>query len=520
MRSSGLRTLRVILALIVFLLITLSFIDFRQFIPDKWFSFTLFLQFIPSVLNFMSIPALAASGFIIVLLLTLLTGRTYCSFLCPLGIYQDAVSRAGGKVRRKNRRFGFKKPHTILRHVILAITLVVMLAGSVFLISLLDPYSIYGRFATYFIEPAVVFVNNIIASVLASFDNYTLFKVDFNRIPAIAYIIPLLLLGLVTYLSFTRGRLYCNTVCPVGTFLGLISRVSVLRIKIDHTTCTRCGRCAVSCKASCIDFRNEDVDLSRCVSCFNCIDSCPDNAISYGFAGSGKSHTVPFEPDRDKRGFIAGMLAFFASIPAITRGQDAPVPEKESTVPEDRSYPVCPPGGLSIRHFNDYCTACSLCVSACPNDVIIPSVREYGLAGIMQPRMDYHKGFCNFECIRCTEVCPSGALMPLTLEAKKLTQIGKVTFIKENCIVETEKTDCGACSEHCPTKAVDMVPYIDNLVIPEVNNEICVGCGACEYACPTKPYKAIFVDGNAVHQDAKKPEEKELEAGELEEFPF
>ena len=134
--------------------------------------------------------------------------------------------------------------------------------------------------------------------------------------------------------------------------------------------------------------------------------------------------------------------------------------------------------------------------------------------------MDYHKGFCNYECIRCIEVCPSGALLPLTPEAKKLTQIGKVNFIKENCIVETEKTDCGACSEHCPTKAVQMVPYTGNLVIPEINNEICVGCGACEYACPTKPYKAIFVDGNPVHQDAKKPEEEELQVQELEEFPF
>jgi ferredoxin len=134
--------------------------------------------------------------------------------------------------------------------------------------------------------------------------------------------------------------------------------------------------------------------------------------------------------------------------------------------------------------------------------------------------MDYHKNFCNFECVRCIEVCPSGALLPLTLEAKKLTQIGKVQFIKENCIVETERTDCGACSEHCPTKAVYMVPFEGNLVIPEINNEICIGCGACEFACPTKPYKAIFVDGNAVHQVAQKPSEEELEVKTLEEFPF
>jgi ferredoxin-type protein NapF len=235
---------------------------------------------------------------------------------------------------------------------------------------------------------------------------------------------------------------------------------------------------------------------------------------------SKKQALAADEPDAGKRGFIGGMLALLAFIPKYLKAQDAPVPTKESTVPEDRTSPVCPPGGISIEHFNSYCTACSLCVSACPNHIIVPSLIEYGLAGILQPRMDYHKGFCNFECTRCAEVCPSGALMPLALEAKKLTQIGKVNFIKENCIVETERTDCGACSEHCPTKAVQMVPYIGNLVIPEVNNEICVGCGACEYACPTKPFKAIFVDGNPVHQDAKKPEEEELKVKELEDFPF
>jgi len=140
----------------------------------------------------------------------------------------------------------------------------------------------------------------------------------------------------------------------------------------------------------------------------------------------------------------------------------------------------------------------------------------------MQPRMDYKSGYCTFECTICSEVCPSGAIVKQELESKKTIQLGKVNFIKENCVVYTQKTDCGACAEHCPTKAVMMVDYKGNLKIPEVTNKYCVGCGACEYACPTKPYKAIYVDGNLEHQTAEqKPTEKlDQKIDYKEEFPF
>ena len=131
----------------------------------------------------------------------------------------------------------------------------------------------------------------------------------------------------------------------------------------------------------------------------------------------------------------------------------------------------------------------------------------------MQPTMDYHVNYCNFECVLCSEVCPTGAILPIAVDDKKLTQLGKSYFIKENCVVYTDETACGACSEHCPTKAVNMVPYrgkknVPGLTIPEVNNKICIGCGACEYACPTDP-RSIYVDGNAEHVFAEKPESKQ-----------
>jgi len=193
----------------------------------------------------------------------------------------------------------------------------------------------------------------------------------------------------------------------------------------------------------------------------------------------------------------------------------------KATVPIIRNYPVTPPGARNQERFNKYCTACHLCVSACPTQVLQPTYFLYGLTGFLQPRMDYITNFCNFECTLCSEVCPTGAIMPVTKEEKKTIQLGKSYFVKENCIVYTNNTACGACSEHCPTKAVYMIPYKEKLTIPEINNKICVGCGACEYACPTDP-KSIYIDGNPIHLVAEKPEEIKIEEeiDYKEEFPF
>jgi ferredoxin len=520
MKSPALKRIRVFLAIIFFLAVTSVFIDFRDLIPDRFYNSILFLQFVPSVIKFITLPVLAAAGFIFVIVLTVLTGRTYCSVICPLGILQDGVSRIGGVFRKKNRRFGYGKPFTIIRYGILAVTLIVTLTGGLYLVTLLDPYSIYGRFSTYFLKPVVLLVNNVVAGIVNRFDIYSVYRVDIKGVTALAYIIPSAFLFLVVAFSFRKGRLYCNTVCPVGTLLGLVSKVSLLRIKIDDSECSKCGRCAVACKASCIDFLSKSVDMSRCVGCFNCLTTCPDKAVTYGLATiRKKSIERVHEPDPGKRNFVAGIMLALFGVSRVARSREDVVPQKLSTVREDRTTPVCMPGATSIDNFLARCTACSLCVSACPKDVIHPSLLEYGLTGIMQPRMDYHKGFCNFDCVKCTEICPTGALMPLDPEAKRLTQIGVAIFIRENCIVHTEKTDCGACSEHCPTKAVEMVPYEGTLVIPEVTKEICIGCGACEYACPTVPYKAIFVDGNRQHIAADKPESEKATL-EFDDFPF
>jgi len=519
MTSSFLRKFRIGFSVVVLLCFVFIFVDYRSLIPESYKNYLLFLQFIPSLIKFLDLKTLAAGGFMVVLLLTLLSGRTYCSFLCPLGITQDLFSRIGGRIKKRFKRFGFRKPFTIVRYTLLAATLAVAIIWGIYLVTLLDPYSIFGRSVTYFVKPVVLLLNNLFSGILGKFDNYALSHIQIKGFELVAYSIPAAFLLLVGLLSVIKGRLYCNMICPVGTLLGLVSKISVFRIKFNVSKCTRCGRCSVVCKSSCIDFLNYRVDVSRCVDCFNCISTCPDKAISYGVVSLKKSG---HKTDESKRKFVAQSVLMLFGLSQYAKAQEkkVPVPTRESTVKENKTFPVCPPGAGSFADFTKDCIACSLCITACPNQVLQPSLKQYGIAGLMQPVMNYHKSFCTYNCVVCTEVCPTYALKPLELEAKKLTQLGKVIFIKDNCIVKTEKTACGACSEACPTKAVYMIPYEGNLVIPETNQDICIGCGHCEFACPTVPYKAIFVDGNPVHLAAKKPENVESEMKTPVEFPF
>ncbi len=519
MKTPLLRIFRILFSAIVFICFFLVFVDLKNLIPSRYINALISLQFIPSFMKFFDLRTLLSAGFIAVLILTLLTGRTYCSFLCPLGIGQDIFSRIGGRIKKKFRRYGYKKPFTLIRYALLVITLIVTLIWGVYMLTLLDPYSIFGRVMTYFIKPGAIIINNLIGGILYKFDIFTLDHITIKGYKLLVYSIPAAFFILIGILSLTKGRLYCNMICPVGTLLGLVSKISLFRIKFDENKCTRCGRCSVGCKSSCIDFLKYNVDVTRCVDCYNCIKICPDKAISYGLVRlKHKSHVT----DPEKRKFVAGSLMLLLGLPRVLKGQDnkTPSPQRESTVKENKTSPVCPPGGTSIADFQTDCTACSLCITICPTGVLQPALLEYGVTGIMQPVMNYHKGFCIYNCNKCTEVCPTNALHPLVLEAKKLTQIGQVNFIKDNCIVKNEKTACGACSESCPTKAVYMIPYEGNLRIPETNPEICIGCGQCEFSCPTTPFKAIFVDGKPIHTAAKRPSSEEAEKEIMTEFPF
>jgi len=256
------------------------------------------------------------------------------------------------------------------------------------------------------------------------------------------------------------------------------------------------------------------------VGCFNCFEVCPSIGISY-LPRYSKPKIVNI--NSDKRYFIKSLAILTIGSERLLKAQQKIEIYKDSTKPVLRKFPVSPPGSVSISNFTENCTACHLCFSSCPSQVLQPSFLEYGLLGIMQPLMDFKTGYCNYDCVICLQVCPSGAILPQNILEKQLIQLGKSKLIKENCVVYTEKTDCGACAEHCPTKAVKMVLDTEiNKKAPFITDDICIGCGACEFACPTKPYKSIYVESNFTHAVAKLPKQENIEqkVDYKEEFPF
>lgn len=504
-----LRKIRIGISAVLFVLITFYFIDFAGILPNE-FHVLAHLQLVPALLS------LSVGLLIFWVILTLLFGRVYCSTLCPMGIYQDVVRRFSTFFSKKKKKYPFSPAKNILRWSVVALTGIAFACGFTGILALLDPYSAYGRMVVNVFKPVYIAGNNLLESLFARFDNYTFYQVDASMLDLSSFVIAGVTAIVIGYLAWKHGRTWCNTLCPVGTVLGLLSKFALFKVHIDRSKCNSCGVCGTRCKASCINSPEHTIDYSRCIGCFDCLEVCNQKALVYkpGLSAGKQSS------DASKRRFLMAGLMTAAAAPKVM----AQMKEVAAALGGKKAFktenPITPPGAVSREHFQSRCTSCHLCVSKCPSHVLKPAFMEYGLEGMMQPTVNFDKGFCNFDCTVCGDVCPNGAIQPLTMEQKHLTQIGYVAFMKENCIVYTDGTSCGACSEHCPTQAIAMVPYKEGLTIPQVNTDICVGCGGCEYVCPARPFRAVHIEGNPVQKEAKPFTEKQEETGEIDGFGF
>lgn len=570
-----LRKIRITLAAICFVAVTLLFLDFTGTL-HLWFGWLAKIQFLPAVLalNFVVIA--------ILLVLTLLFGRIYCSVICPLGIFQDCVSNLSSRRKGKKARFSYSKEIKWLRYGVLVLFVIALVAGLNALVALLAPYSAYGRMVQSLLAPVWQWGNNLLAWIAERQDSYAFVTKDvwLKSLPTL--IVAAVTFVVVVVLAWRNGRTYCNTICPVGTTLSFFSRFAMFRPVIDKSKCKSCHACERKCKAACIDVDNHKIDYSRCVDCFDCIDSCRLGALKYRFAwgrgvgsgstgaktpqnapvgskmtsdesknGQNRSSAAPTpvaepvvrqgsptaeatdngkgvstidatspvaEPveatDKGRRAFLVGGAAviggsLLSSIPM--RAEEEEIKDKKrdggfaEVLPKkapNRKTPITPFGSESVEKFYKHCTACQLCVTVCPNNVLRPSSR---LEHLMQPEMSFEKGYCRPECVKCSEVCPAGAILKITPEEKTEWKVGTAGVDYDLCVVNRDGVSCGNCAHHCPVGAIRMVrknPDEEKSPrIPSVNEEKCIGCGACENLCPSRPISAITVNGYSVHHN-------------------
>jgi ferredoxin len=496
-----LKKARVIISIASCALLTFYFVDFAGIAPPA-------LGWLARV---QLLPALASGSAIVIvaawLLLTILAGRVYCSSVCPLGILQDAIAWIARRVG-KRKRYRYRPPRPRLRWAALLLPLLLFYLGYPFLLGLVEPYSAYGRVTTALSRPLYLAGNNLMETILSSFNIHAFYRVGIFIHDLFSFCIALLTLAIIGALAWRRGRTWCNTLCPVGALLGFLAKYALFKIRLDAGKCTRCGACAAKCKSGCINSKEKRVDNSRCVACFNCLDACRVHALGFTAA-----RAAPAPRSASRRRFLLASATLPAALATASSWRLAGTGSRKPT-------PVAPPGAISHEHLSRHCTSCHLCISKCPSRVLKPAFMEYGLAGMMQPVARYNRGFCNYNCTVCGEVCPNGAILPLTTEQKQMTSIGRVVFVEELCIVISNGTSCGACSEHCPTQAVTMVPRAGGLTSPRVDASICVGCGGCEYICPVRPARAIYVEGNPVHAPRAAFKEEQQQEIIIDDFGF
>ncbi len=505
-----LKKIRRITATVLFALLTLLFLDFTGTI-HLWFGWLAKIQLIPAILavNLIVIVGLAS--------LTLLFGRIYCSVICPLGILQDGISNIAGriKINGKKRCLTYSPAKSWLRYSILSIFILAMLLGISAVVSLLDPYAAFGRIAANFFTSVYRPGNNLLALIAERMDSYTFYSTDVWIKGWLTFGIAAITLIIVGILAWRNGRTYCNTICPVGTILGFLSKFSLFRLTFNEEKCTKCKACERGCKASCIDAKAMNIDHSRCVTCFNCIEKCKFGAMKYVLVKPGRKKSTETSEvidktiisNNEKDGFtrrnlltLLGGIAVTSTLKAQQLHVDGGLAAIRDKKIPNRKTPIVPPGAMSAQNMKNRCTACQLCVSACPNNILRPS---HKLATFMQPEMSFERGYCRPECTECSQVCPAAAIRPITTADKSAISIGNAVWVKENCVVNRDEIQCHNCEQHCPTGAITLLDrdsgYSDSLKIPVVDKELCIGCGACEFQCPARPFSAIYVEGNLRH---------------------
>ena len=435
---------------------------------------------------------------LIPLALTLVFGRFFCGWVCPFGALNQFFTWLGS--RRRLKKIPVSRSSLRWKYLLLIILLVASLFASQ-LMGWLDPFALLTRSSSVALVPGANFLAQHAMQSVAQNQGFSgkIIKplYDFSRRFLLtvrqrtflqATAIGLIFFGLLL-LNLKRRRFFCNTLCPLGAVYGLLAKYSLVRLPLNEN-CRKCGACSNHCTYYGSPF--QDYLKSECVLCFNCLKDCPFDAIDLRFQLPGAGKRPALDVGRRRMLAAAGCGLVAAALPQIGVTNKA------------RAHDfIRPPGALAEREFLKTCVRCGACMQACPTNAIQPAVFQAGLEGIWTPLLVPVNGYCEYECVRCTRVCPTHALTVLTLEEKKQFKIGTAVINRNTCYTYADGYNCAVCEEHCPVpekairfREVELYNFRGKLkkvkqiyVVPD----LCIGCGICENVCPRTDAPAIKV---------------------------
>ena len=472
------------------------------------------------------------------LLLTLVFGRFFCGWICPLGTLLDAFSflisgfrfSIAGRSRReaqiKNRKSKIENyiPR-VGRYILLSLCL--LGAAMAFpLVGFVDPFALLVRALTFWADPKFFQTadNLLSASGRASGDPVRQFFVH-HLLPFRANVFQLAgvsaaILAAIFALELVARRFWCRYLCPLGALLGLTGRLPLVR-RVPVRVCKDCGVCAHDCPMGAVNAA-AGFSPESCNLCMDCVDNCPRKIVKFTVAQASSLRVAPLDVSRRK--FLVAAAAG-AAVPAVAHasrlsGQNPTDPSLlrppgagegksaiELFVRPGLSSPPYPSQGAEKR-FLELCIRCGLCMKVCPTNVLQPSILHAGLEGMFSPRMAhrfvFEQSYCEYNCNLCGQVCPTGAIPRLSVEQKQKLPLGKAYFDHNLCLPWAKKTPCIRCEEVCPLpdKAIQVPNSYtvkgddgQDLEIqePVVDRELCIGCGICEANCPLEGQAGIRV---------------------------
>jgi len=428
------------------------------------------------------------------ILLSLVLGRFFCGWVCPLGTLIDAAAMPRKKkmVLSDRNNEGLSRGKFILLSACFVLALFGIQAAWLF-----DPIVIISRVISLNVIPAVTLAaDGFLVAVIKRFELYggvydfyrslkgTLLGVNVHFFANA--IVTFVFFGMILTASLWITRAWCRFFCPLGALYAFVSRFALLERRVEG--CTSCDVCRSRCRTGAIQDEGS-YRKGECILCMDCVYDCPQKGTAFEFSFVQRS--VPQDTDKKgitRRDFVFVVSsAFFSLLAALSFGNRG-----------QKRLVIRPPGALKEEAFVNTCVRCGNCMKVCITNGLQPSALESGPQGLWTPKLVPEVGYCEYNCTLCGNVCPTGAIPQLSLEQKKQTRLGIAVVDKSRCLAWARATQCLVCEEHCPV--ADKAIKVDEIVLggqkigrPVVHKDLCVGCGICQNKCPVTPVRAINV---------------------------